>query len=264
MNAVIRTIADHGAKPAEHHGHTLGLLLMLTRSRAAAILLEYLLRHSRAWEGWVSGSRRRIAKAACLTEWEVRVALDQLIQWGWIERRQTHYRLTSAFVEAVELAGEEVSGIVRQYGRRGNAPIEPPARAPPISPDLAERLRAYAWRDLMQRFLTLNELTKRYGRGYSKAVLRGAAIVLQWFIQAALRQGERRVASLRGLARETGLTFRSAKQARARLIVWGLLAEQNGAWVLDYMRLAQLLFEEGAELPSAPAVDRRRGRDQDH
>ena len=140
-----------------------------------------------------------------------------------------------------------------------------PPRAPPRSrPNLAERLRAYAWQHLMQRFLTLNERTKRYGRGYSKPVLRGAAIVLHWFIQAALRQGERRVASLRGLAQETGLTFRSAKQARARLIAWGLLAEQNGAWVLDYMRLAQLLFEEGAELPSAPAVDRRRGRHHDH
>ncbi|MGH8655047.1 MAG: hypothetical protein ACREYE_24040 [Gammaproteobacteria bacterium] len=138
----------------------------------------------------MSGSRRRIAKAACLTEWEVRVALDQLIQWGWIERRQTaehasvHYRLTPAFAEAVELAGEEASGIVRQYVR--DAPIEPPARATPISPDLTEHLRAYAWQHLMQRLLIINERPKRYGRGYSKPVLRGTAITLHWFIQAVL------------------------------------------------------------------------------
>ncbi|MGH8633698.1 MAG: hypothetical protein ACRET7_06145 [Burkholderiales bacterium] len=218
----------------------------------------------------MSGSRGRIAKAACLTEWEVRVALDQLIQWGWIEQRHTadhvsvHYRLTAAFAEAVELACEEVSGIVRQYVRRGNAPIEPPACATPMSPDLAEHLRAYAWQHLMQRLLTLNERPKRYGRGYSKPVLRGTAVTLHWFIQAALQQAEPLVASLRGLARKTGLTFRSAKQARARLIAWGLLAEQNGAWIPDYMRLAQLLFEEGAELPSGPAVDRRRGSHRDH
>jgi len=154
----------------------------------------------------VSGSRRRIAKAACLTEWEVRVALDQLIQCGWIERRQTadhisvHYRLTLAFAEAVALAGEEVSGIVRQYFRRGNAAIESPARAAAISPDLAENLRAYAWQHFMQRLLTLNERPKHYGRGYSKPVLRGTAITLHWFIQAALQQGEPHVASLRGLA----------------------------------------------------------------
>lgn len=251
---------------------------MLTRARtqsastshAAAILLAYVLRIWAARTGWVNGSRRRIAKAARLTEWQVRVALDQLNQWGWIERRQTadhvsvHYRLTPALAEAVELAGEEVSGIVRQYVRHGNAPIEPPARATPISPDLTEHLRAYAWQHLMQRLLTLNERPKRYGRGYSKPVLRGTAITLHWFIQAALQQADPLVASLRGLARKTGLTFRSAKQARTRLIAWGLLAEQNGAWVPDYMRLAQLLFEEGAELPSAPAVHRRRVKHHDH
>ncbi len=117
----------------------------------------------------------------------------------------------------------------------------------------------------MQRLVKLNERPKRHGRGYSKPILRGTAVALHWFLQAALQHGEPVVASLRGLARETGLTFRSAKRARARLIVWGLLAERDGAFALDYMRLAQWRFEEGAELPPAPAIHhRRRGRHYDH
>lgn len=116
----------------------------------------------------------------------------------------------------------------------------------------------------MQRLDTLNERPKRHGRAYSKAVLRATAVALHWFLQAALQHGEPVVASLRGLARETGLTFRSAKRARARLIVWGLLAERDGAFSLDYARLAQWLFEEGAELPPAPAIHHgRRGRHHD-
>jgi len=182
MNAVTTTIADDAPPPVEHEGYIFGPLLMLTRARtqsastshAAAILLAYVLRIWAARKGWVNGSRRRIAKAARLTEWEVRVAFDQLVKWGWIERRQTanhasvHFRLTPAFAETVELASEEVSGILRQCIPLGATPNEPRADATPISPEISERLCAYAWQHLMQRFLTLNERTKRYGRGYSK------------------------------------------------------------------------------------------------
>lgn len=115
-------------------------------------------------------------------------------------------------------------------------------------------LRIYRPQDFIQRLVTLNERPKRHGRGYSKTVLRGTAIALHCFIEAALRRDEPRFTSLRALAHETGLTFRSAKHARARLITWGLLTEQGGTYALNHACLAKMLFEDQA----APAVSRRR------
>ncbi len=219
----------------------------------------------------MNGSRRRNAKALRLSEWEVRVGFADLARWGWIEKRPcaeragAHYRLTTAFVEAVEAAGEQVSQILEPY-----LPIRSPADGSrthdaPIPPEISGLLRTCTWQRLMQWLVKLNERPKRRARGYSKPILRATAVVLHWFIQAALQHGEPVVATLRGLARETGLTFRSARRARARLIVWGLLAERDGAFALDYVRLAQWLFEEGVELPPAPAIQQpRRGRHHDH
>ena len=271
-------IAEPAREPVEDAGDTLSALVTVTRCRTegarltyvAAILLADLVRASGAGKRWMNGSRRRIAKALRLSEWEVRVGFADLTRWGWIEKRPcaeragAHYRLTTAFAEAVEAAGEEVSQILERY-----LPIYSPADESrtydaPISPEISELLRACTWQRLMQWLVKLNERPKRHGSGYSKTVLRATAVAFHWFIQAAPQHGEPVVASLRGLARETGLTFRSAKRARARLIVWGLLVERDGAFALDYMRLAQWRFEEGAELPPAPAIHhRRRGRHHD-
>ena len=194
----------------------------------------------------------------------MRAARDHLVKWGWIEKREAaeragaHYRVTTAFVEAVEGAGEEVHSILGQYVDLHAFRNEPGARADAITRKLFGHLRIYTPQDLIQRLVTLNERPKRYGRGYSKTVLRGTAIALHCFIQAALRRDEPRFTSLRELAHDTGLTFRSAKHARARLITWGLLTEQDGTYALDHARLAKMLFEDQAALPSAPAVSRRR------
>ena len=225
---------------------------------------RYLVRGSSAAKGWVSGSRRRIAKTGDLTEWQVRAALDHLVTWGWIERREAaaragaHYRVTAAFLEAVEGAGDEVHGSSDRtlpYMRSAMNRAHPLPRSRLSSSGICAPTRR---QDLIQRLVTLNERPKRHGRGYSKTVLRGTAIALHCFIQAALRGDEPRFTSLRGLAHETGLTFRSAKRARARLITWGLLTAQDGTYALDHARLAKMLFEDQAALPSAPAVSRRR------
>jgi hypothetical protein len=225
--------AEQTREPVQHAGDTLSALVTVTRSRTkgarltyvAAILLADLIRASGAGKRWMNGSRRRIAKALRLSGWEVRVGFADLARWGWIEKRPcaeragAHYRLTTAFAEAVEAAGEEVSQILEQY-----LPICSPAdefrtHDAPIPPEISELLRACTWQRLMQRLVKLNKRPKRHGRGYSKPILRGTAVALHWFIQAALGDGEPLITSLRGLARETGLTFRSAKRARARLIV---------------------------------------------
>jgi hypothetical protein len=272
MAIVARTVPDPAREAVEQSVHTFGALLTLTRSRirstnvshAAATLLRYLVRGSSAAKGWRSGSRRRIAKTGDLTEWQVRAALDHLVTWGWIERREAaaragaHYRVTAAFLEAVEGAGDEVHGILGPYVALHAFRNEPGASGAAITPKLSGHLRKYTPQDLIQRLVTLNERPKRHGRGYSKTVLRGTANALHCFIQAALRGDEPRFTSLRGLAHETGLTFRSAKHARARLITWGLLTAQDGTYALDHARLAKMLFEDQAALPSTPAVSRRR------
>lgn len=266
--------AERPLEPMEHPWHTSGALATLTRPRtrsasashAAAMLLDYLVRGSSNGQGWVSGSRRRIATAERLSEWDVRVGIAWLLEWGWIERRQAaepasaHYRLTAAFAKAVEAAGEEVSRSLTPHLPTPSPHHELRARAAPISPEI---LSACTRRDLMERLFKLNERPKRRGRGYSEPVLRATAVALHCFIQAALRRNEPCLASLRGLARETGFTFRSANRARARLIGWGLLTEQDGECALDHARLAQLLSDEGVDLPLAPAVHRRQGRHHD-
>lgn len=271
--------AEQAREPVEDAGDTLSALVTMTRSRTggarathvAVILLADLVRASGAGKRWMNSSRRRIAKALRLSEWDVRVGFADLARWGWIEKRPcaeragAHYRLSTAFAEAAEAAGEKVSRVLQEYLPMRCSPDELRAHATPTSPKIFESLRACTWQRLMQRLVKLNERPKRHRGGYSKTVLRATAVMLHWFIQVALRDGEPLVTSLRGLARETGLTFRSARRTRARLIAWGLLAERDGAFALDYMRLAQWLFEEGVELPPAPAIHhRRRGRHHDH
>lgn len=265
--------AERSLEPMDHPGHTSGALLTLARLRtrsgtaahAVAILLDYLARSSSNSQGWVSGSRRRIATAERLSEWDVRVGFARLLEWGWIERQHAaspasaHYRLTAAFTVAVEAAG--ISRILRPHLPTFLPHDERVAHAAPISPEI---LRACTRRHLMERLLNLNERPKRYGRGYSKAVLRTTAIALHAFLHSALPQDSSCLASLRGLARETGLTFRSAKRARARLTGWGLLTEHHGACTINVPRLAQFLFEDGMDLPPSPAINRRRGRHRDH
>ena len=128
--------AEQAREPVAHAGDTLSALVTVTRSctegerltYVAAILLADLVRASGAGRRWMNGSRRRIAKALRLSEWEVRVGFADLARWGWIEKRPcveragAHYRLTTAFAEAVEAAGEEVSQILEQY-----LPIRSPA-----------------------------------------------------------------------------------------------------------------------------------------
>ena len=144
--------------------------------------------------------------------------------------------------------------------------MNPRTHDAPITPEISGLLRACTWQRLMQRLVKLNERPKRHGGGYSKTVLRGTAVALHWFIQAALRRDEPRFTSLRGLARETGLTFRSAKtdaSAAHRLGPAGRAGRRTCAGL--HARLAQWLFEEGVELPPAPAIHhRRRGRHHDH
>lgn len=231
-------------------------------ARNTVMLLRYMLDTQPAPDGYMECSRRQLTRALPLTERELRTALKRLHQCGWLERRpggkgtSAHYRLTPAFAEFAETTRVRPHHMARRHGN-GETHMQVPANG---TPEFAEHLRGYAWQHLMQRLLTLNERPKRYGRGYSKPVLRGTAIALHWFI----RQNEPIVvASLRGLAQETGLTFRSAKHARARLIAWGLLTEQDGALALDYARLAQLLFEDRLLLPPTPAIHRHRGRHHD-
>lgn len=120
-------------------------------------------------------------------------------------------------------------------------------------PDL--RVHRLSQHEILVRLFAANEA--RRGPGYNRRLLRSLGRCLHAVLAAAAGSAGAPVSlSLRGVAKATGMSFRSARIARDRLVAWEVLIDEAGGYRIRYSHLHDILYNAvlpapNARLPSA-------------
>lgn len=252
---------------------TLDQLLELTRlsastasiARSAALLLRYLLERIGPRESYAGCSIRCLAEELHSTKSKVRTALNYLLSWGWLDRSQHvanglgHYCLTHAFAATAGKAENEelyraILDRLPERFNRDEAAVD--KQTDVANAELRQGLQAVSQSQLMQRIFELNRIQRQYHyRGYNKGTLRNLCTILHWFLrEEAQRPGEPIIVSMRALAKQTGLVFRTAKRSRDQLAAWGVLVHEGDVYRLNHGRLVAMLYGEDAGLLLPPPL----------
>ncbi|MGH8491050.1 MAG: hypothetical protein ACREXS_19830 [Gammaproteobacteria bacterium] len=194
----------------------------------------------------------------------MRTALTYLLRWGWIDRSQHaanglgHYCLTRAFAATAGKAENEelyraILDRLPERFNRDEAAVE--KKTDVANPDLRQGLQAVSQSQLMQRMFELNRIQRHC---YNKGTLRNLCTILHWFLQEeAQRPDDPIIVSMRALAKQAGLVFRTAKRSRDQLAVWGVLVHEADVYRLNHGRLVAMLNGEDTGLPLPLSVSAR-------
>ncbi|MGH8645807.1 MAG: LexA family protein [Gammaproteobacteria bacterium] len=122
-------------------------------------------------------------------------------------------------------------------------------------PDL--RVHRLSQHEILARLFAANEA--RRGPGYNRRLLRSLGRCLHAVLAAAAGSAGAPVSlSLRGLAKATGISFRSARIARDRLVAWEVLIDEAGGYRIGYSPLHDILYNAvlPAPNPRSPSAKR--------
>ncbi len=251
---------------------TLEQLLELTRlsastastARSAALLLRYLLERIGPRERYVGCSIRCLAEELHSTRSKVRTALNYLLSWGWLDRSQHvanglgHYCLTRGFAATAGKAENEklYRAILDRLPERFNRDEAAADKKTDVAnADLRQGLQAVSQSQLIQRIFELNRIQRHC---YNKGTLRNLCTILHWFLQEeAQRPEDPIIVSMRALAKQAGLVFRTAKRSRDQLAAWGVLVHEADVYRLNHGRLVAMLNGEDTGLPLPLSVSAR-------
>lgn len=222
-----------------------------------AMVFDHLLHGSGTGTESVRCPRRTTAPELGLTVKEFRTALQALIDRGWIERHPAlsrnapaAYRVTPTGLEllrggngSLEILGAQNPDATEHPRSNDESTIDKP-------PD--PRVHRLSQHEIVVRLFAANET--RRGPRYNRRLLRSVGRCLHAVLAFA---GAPVLLSVRGIAKATGMSFRSARIARDRLVAWEVLVDEAGGYRIRYSPLHDILCNAVLPPPNARSPSAR-------